>query len=246
MTRYDRAARDIVALAASGAAAELVWREALELLQRAVGLDSAAVVPRASGLPFTQGKDRTFTARFAERKTLYAMDLAPVARAARRARGVAVDTSVLSTRDLDRLPMYAEIVRPQGIRSSMYTYLSVGDRFGSVISIARHDRHTRRFADRDAERVRRLVPFLTACDSMLGGIEDRASAEVAPWPALSAREEEIVRYVCNGLRNAEIAALCGISPHTVRNQLASVFRKVNVTTRAELVAMALSRSFTGL
>ena len=45
----------------------------------------------------------------------------------------------------------------------------------------------------------------------------------------------MVRLVARGLSNPEIGALLRVSPHTVRNHLASVFRKASVSSRAELV-----------
>ena len=43
-----------------------------------------------------------------------------------------------------------------------------------------------------------------------------------------------------GLVNREIAAILTVSPNTVRNHLVAVFRKMNVSTRAELVFVASS------
>jgi DNA-binding CsgD family transcriptional regulator len=57
---------------------------------------------------------------------------------------------------------------------------------------------------------------------------------------LTGREKQIVELVARGLRNAEIAALCGTSCHTVRNQLAIIFTKLDVSTRSELVARAIA------
>jgi DNA-binding NarL/FixJ family response regulator len=50
---------------------------------------------------------------------------------------------------------------------------------------------------------------------------------------LSASETEVLRAALGGLSNAEIAALRGRSLSTIENQLASAFRKLGVTTRAE-------------
>jgi DNA-binding CsgD family transcriptional regulator len=52
---------------------------------------------------------------------------------------------------------------------------------------------------------------------------------------LSRREREIAALVARGPRNREIASVLGVSPFTVRNELALAFRKAEVTTRAELV-----------
>ena len=52
---------------------------------------------------------------------------------------------------------------------------------------------------------------------------------------VTAKEERVIRLLERGLTNPEIATLLGVSMHTVRNQLASVFRKLEVSRRAELV-----------
>ena len=53
--------------------------------------------------------------------------------------------------------------------------------------------------------------------------------------ALSVREQEVVRYVAAGLRNAEVARKMGISEQTVKTHLNSIFRKLGVRDRLELV-----------
>lgn len=56
--------------------------------------------------------------------------------------------------------------------------------------------------------------------------------------ALSPREEEIVRYVAQGLRNGEIAKNLAISEETVKTHLSRIFRKVGVRDRVELALFA--------
>jgi transcriptional regulator EpsA len=53
---------------------------------------------------------------------------------------------------------------------------------------------------------------------------------------LSAREQEIVRWITEGKTNAEIAEILGISSFTVKNHAQRIFRKLNVTNRTEAVA----------
>ena len=55
---------------------------------------------------------------------------------------------------------------------------------------------------------------------------------------LSPREEEVVRYVALGLRNAEVAAKLSISEQTVKTHLNNIFRKLAVRDRVELVLHA--------
>ena len=61
-----------------------------------------------------------------------------------------------------------------------------------------------------------------------------------PPSPLTAREAEIVGYLVRGLQNAEIASCIGTSKNTVRNQIQRIFRKLEVCTRAELVAVVLA------
>jgi two-component system, NarL family, response regulator DevR len=57
----------------------------------------------------------------------------------------------------------------------------------------------------------------------------------APLEALSAQEQRVVSLVADGKTNKEIATALGLSPKTVRNYLANVFDKLQISRRAELV-----------
>ena len=55
-------------------------------------------------------------------------------------------------------------------------------------------------------------------------------------PRLTPREREIVRLVCRGMRNKEIAETLSITPGTVKVHLMHIFEKASVTDRFELAA----------
>jgi DNA-binding CsgD family transcriptional regulator len=57
----------------------------------------------------------------------------------------------------------------------------------------------------------------------------------AAW-GLSAREEEVVRLVRQGLSNPEIARALFISPNTVKSHLSAIFDKSGLRTRVALIA----------
>jgi two-component system, NarL family, response regulator YdfI len=59
-----------------------------------------------------------------------------------------------------------------------------------------------------------------------------------PVQALTPREVEILELFAEGLGNKTIAARLGISEHTVKTHVTSVFAKLDVSTRAEAVAIA--------
>lgn len=71
-----------------------------------------------------------------------------------------------------------------------------------------------------------------------GGQAEMAPPELlAVLNALSTREKEILRRLCMNQRVPTIARALYISPHTVRNHLKSVFRKVGVSSQIELLEL---------
>lgn len=62
--------------------------------------------------------------------------------------------------------------------------------------------------------------------------------EEPPSP-LTPREIEVLGALGNGLTNKETARLLGISPHTVKFHIESLFRKLGVASRAEAVAKGM-------
>lgn len=65
-----------------------------------------------------------------------------------------------------------------------------------------------------------------------------ASASVRTQPELPAVQRQVLELLRAGKRNAEIAAVLGRSPHTVRNHVAQLFKTYGVRTRGELAAAA--------
>jgi DNA-binding NarL/FixJ family response regulator len=67
--------------------------------------------------------------------------------------------------------------------------------------------------------------------------------------SLTDREKELLILVVEGLKNKEIAQQLYLSEHTVRHHLGSIFEKLNVTSKQELIVFAfknnlvLSKSF---
>lgn len=55
---------------------------------------------------------------------------------------------------------------------------------------------------------------------------------------LTKREKTIIKLVCQGAKNQEVADSLSISPHTVKTHLYSIFRKTNCRNRVELLNWA--------
>ena len=59
--------------------------------------------------------------------------------------------------------------------------------------------------------------------------------------AVTAREQQILQGVREGLSNQAIGELLGISPLTVKNHVQKILRKLQASNRAQAVALALGR-----
>jgi len=79
-------------------------------------------------------------------------------------------------------------------------------------------------------------------------VEPAKSADIAPIVieayGLTGREREVVRAIARGSSTPEIAAELFLSAHTVRDYIKSVFEKVGVNSRAELIAKLFADHYT--
>jgi DNA-binding NarL/FixJ family response regulator len=63
-------------------------------------------------------------------------------------------------------------------------------------------------------------------------------AQSLPDPSLTERETEVLRLISKGMTQAETARLLGISQHTVAGYVKELYRKLNVSSRAEAALLA--------
>lgn len=54
--------------------------------------------------------------------------------------------------------------------------------------------------------------------------------------ALSSREREVAILFASGMTNKQVARALGTSPFTIRNQIASIYEKLSISSKAELAA----------
>ncbi|MCS7350073.1 response regulator transcription factor [Thermoflexus sp.] len=81
-------------------------------------------------------------------------------------------------------------------------------------------------------------PLLFASGGPSGVEEEEAFGE-----ELTPREIEVLRLLADGLANKEIAARMGISEHTVKFHVSSIYRKLGAANRAEAVRLGLRRGW---
>jgi len=58
---------------------------------------------------------------------------------------------------------------------------------------------------------------------------------------LTEREQQVLRLVCEGWTNKEIAQSLGVKPRTVKFHLSEIFKKLNVTCRTAAAVEAQKR-----
>jgi DNA-binding NarL/FixJ family response regulator len=93
---------------------------------------------------------------------------------------------------------------------------------------------------RKTDPLRSLLECLRAAAAGSMWIESGMSPDVSGFlqrkhaPRLTPREREIVRHVCGGLKNKQIAEQLSITPGTVKVHLMHIFEKTGVKDRFEL------------
>jgi two-component system nitrate/nitrite response regulator NarL len=78
------------------------------------------------------------------------------------------------------------------------------------------------------------------------GMEKKLDPVAARIGSLTRREHEVIGLISEGLKNREIGERLFISETTVRHHLTSVFEKLEVTNRLELIIFAFSRGLASL
>jgi DNA-binding CsgD family transcriptional regulator len=99
------------------------------------------------------------------------------------------------------------------------------------------------FTESDGKLFELLLPHLAAAvrknDGLLSGPSPQKVApslfDVLSKSGLSAREIEILDWVRGGKTNIEIGMILDISSFTVKNHLQRIFKKINVSNRAQAV-----------
>jgi len=211
--------------------------EWLDAVRRSIGFETACsvwtnhrgVTLHAAALGYSE---RVLRARF----SLYMGELTQAEVAGFSGARPAIDSDVVSGRRRESLTVYRELLVPASV--SCFVTNVWHSRWGVFGFHLARCRGTTRFVSRHVERLSRLVLGVKLGQALLAADQLRATPDGEWWaPAwgLSRRECEMVRLVGRGLSNPEIATLLRVSRHTVRNHLASVFRKAAVSSRAELV-----------
>lgn len=77
--------------------------------------------------------------------------------------------------------------------------------------------------------------------TQIARLVDESQGGRRPVDSLTGREKMVISYLVQGLRNREIAERLSITEQTVKNHLRSIYDKVGVSDRLELVLYAIHR-----
>jgi transcriptional regulator EpsA len=89
--------------------------------------------------------------------------------------------------------------------------------------------------------VQLAVPYLHTAwmRTQLNRSPDTPGARSSESHILTAREQEILKWVYHGKSNYEIGVILEISPLTVKNHVQKILRKLNVQNRTQAVGKAM-------
>jgi DNA-binding NarL/FixJ family response regulator len=83
-------------------------------------------------------------------------------------------------------------------------------------------------------------PWATRADAELRAAGERISPDPDPRRRLTPQELQIAELAADGLSNREIATRLLLSPRSVDSHLSRAYRKVGVSSRAELARLILT------
>ncbi len=131
---------------------------------------------------------------------------------------------------------YKGFFQPQNIHYELEIYLKQKNRVRGFIALLR-SRSSQPFSDVEIRFARAFAPSLSlSFDNILlnkNQNQDQRDAKAAF--NLSKRQLDVVKFVCEGLTNREIADRLDISDLTVKSHIQNLFEKTGVNSRSALV-----------
>ena len=153
-------------------------------------------------------------------------DVAPVMDQALRA-GVATDREVLGAK-LQRTTLYRRVMVPVRGTETLFIVPSLGGRPLGMLALGRCGGG---FSSAARAEAKSLVPVLSVASRAM------VASNSQPMPRLTATELDLLDYLELGWGTREIAEVRGASFFTVRNQLSALYRRLDVTNRAEAIGL---------
>ncbi len=147
-------------------------------------------------------------------------------------------TDFVSQRQYEKTAFHHEITRPCGVSHQLGVILPVP---GYVVGMAFS--RDKDFSDGEREIVELLHPhFVQAFQNaqIMTSLSGQPELDYGVWRqrGLTRRECEVLRWLMEGKRNAEIAVILGAQPRTIGKHVEHLLAKLGVETRAAAAAEA--------
>jgi DNA-binding CsgD family transcriptional regulator len=222
------AEHSLVELAHAAGNASIFRERALALLCSTFEADVGIflVIERGREVRTLQGFDGGGEARLDATWHTLRSDVAPVVDYALRA-GVATDREVLGAR-LPRTTLYRRVMAPVRGTETLFIVPSAGGRPLALLALGRCGGC---FSSAARAEACSLVPALSVASHAL------MTSNIRPLPRLTEAELDLLDYLELGWGTREIAEARGTSFFTVRNQLSALYRRLEVTNRAEAIGL---------
>jgi DNA-binding CsgD family transcriptional regulator len=140
-------------------------------------------------------------------------------------------TDLADLRTLRGLPLYTDFYRPRGTIDQLLCVVEADDRAGRILTLSRSRPG---FSARDRELVDLLAPHLAQALAREERPPVRPVAGVG-LALLTAREQQVAAKVALAACDRDIARQLGVSPRTVQKHLQQIYRKLGLSSRAELM-----------
>jgi DNA-binding CsgD family transcriptional regulator len=140
-----------------------------------------------------------------------------------------------------RTDLYNDYYREIAIEDAMAVPVHVE---GPLLVSFVFNRSRRAFDDRERARMEAIRPHLASLYRLSRAMDMARSPQWSPSPdtgRLTAREQEVMRWLSGGKTDRDIAEILGISPRTVHKHLQRIYEKLGVETRTAAVVRALDR-----
>jgi DNA-binding CsgD family transcriptional regulator len=150
----------------------------------------------------------------------------------------------ISQRELRRTALYHDILKPMDVAHQIVIGLQIPQHVAGV-SVSRD----KDFTDDERGLLRAIAPHLALAHIHAQNLTNIRQLESVVSPSadtlmglgLSGREAEVLHWVIQGKRDAEIASILGVSPRTAQKHVQSVLFKLGVETRTAAALEALQR-----
>jgi DNA-binding CsgD family transcriptional regulator len=140
---------------------------------------------------------------------------------------------LFSRKRRDELALYRDFLQPRSAKDYVLRMWTGNDGVERLFVFAYgRFRNFNRFVERALPLLDTVFPIVALAERAMG-TRMEGPGELAQDHGLTDAECRTMQLVVRGLTNKEIGLVLGISPNTVRNQLAACFSKLDVSTRTE-------------